>query len=210
MTEKLGRKITLIAVLVVLAIACLAVPSRPFRLGLDLQGGTRLVYKFDFEEAARRGQISKADLTNKEALLDSFKEIIHQRLDPKGVKEISIRKQGSDQLVIELPGAAEFQAEAVTWKLGAELAAAERNQLVLDPGPAAGAPASKQERIEAVEKLKAFPVTGGMVRIGSESIQYTVREGNTLRALPASTMLMGVGAALAGSLLLKRAMRRRA
>ena len=34
--------------------------------------------------------------------------------------------------------------------------------------------------------------------------------GNTLRALPASTMLMGVGAALAGSLLLKRAMRRRA
>ena len=33
--------------------------------------------------------------------------------------------------------------------------------------------------------------------------------GNTLRAMPASTMLMGVGAALAGSLLMKRAMRRR-
>jgi len=34
--------------------------------------------------------------------------------------------------------------------------------------------------------------------------------GNALRALPASTMLMGVGAALAGALLLKRTMRRRA
>jgi hypothetical protein len=33
--------------------------------------------------------------------------------------------------------------------------------------------------------------------------------GNSLRAIPARTMLMGVGAALAGSLLLKRAMRRR-
>ena len=34
--------------------------------------------------------------------------------------------------------------------------------------------------------------------------------GNTIRALPASTMLMSVGAVLAGSLMLKRAMRRRA
>lgn len=34
--------------------------------------------------------------------------------------------------------------------------------------------------------------------------------GNTLRALPASTMLMSVGAVLAGSLMLKRALRRRA
>mgnify|MGYP001015037562 CR=1 FL=1 len=181
MTEKLGRKITLIAVLIVLAIAVLILPSRPFRLGLDLQGGTRLVYRFDFEEAARRGQISKADLSNKEGLLDSFKEIIHQRLDPKGVKEISIRKQGSDQLVIELPGAAEFQSETITWKLGAELAAGERTQLVLDPGPGEGATA--KEKTEAVEKIKAFPLTGGMVRVGSESIQYTVREGNVLRAL---------------------------
>jgi SecD/SecF fusion protein len=183
MTEKLGRKITLIAVAVVVAIVFLVVPSRPFRLGLDLQGGTRLVYRFDFEEAARRGQISKADLASKETLLDSFKEIIHQRLDPKGVKEISIRKQGSDQLVIELPGAAEFQAQTVKWKLGAELAAAERAQLVLDPGPAADAPASKEDRIKAVETIKAFPPTGGMLRIGTETIQYTVREGNVLRAL---------------------------
>jgi hypothetical protein len=34
--------------------------------------------------------------------------------------------------------------------------------------------------------------------------------GNTLRALPAGTMLMSVGALLAGSLMLKRAIRRRA
>ncbi|MEP7056462.1 MAG: hemerythrin domain-containing protein [Caldimonas sp.] len=34
--------------------------------------------------------------------------------------------------------------------------------------------------------------------------------GNTLRAMPASTMLVSVGAVLGGSLLLKRAMRRRA
>ena len=34
--------------------------------------------------------------------------------------------------------------------------------------------------------------------------------GNTLRALPASTMLMSVGAVLAGSLVLKRMLHRRA
>src|SRR5262245_42688345 len=99
MSEKLGRKITLIVVFIVLAAISLLLPAKPFRLGLDLQGGTRLVYQFDFEDAARRGQIGSADLNDKATLLNSFKDIIHQRLDPKGVKEITIRTQGTDQLV---------------------------------------------------------------------------------------------------------------
>ena len=51
MNENLGKKITITVVLAVAAILCLVLPKKPFRLGLDLQGGTRLVCRFDFEEA---------------------------------------------------------------------------------------------------------------------------------------------------------------
>jgi len=183
MSEKLGRKITLIVVFIVLAAASLLIPEKPFRLGLDLQGGTRLVYRFDFEDAAKRGQLSSADLNDKGALLQSFKDIILQRLDPKGVKEISIRTQGADQLVIELPGAADFNATPVFWKLGAALAADERAQLVLKSPPAENSGVSAAERIEAVEALKKFPLDGGTVRIGSENIEYRSRQDNVLREL---------------------------
>ena len=49
MVENLGRKLTLIVTLLVVSLGLLIVPSDPFRLGLDLQGGTRLVYSFDFD-----------------------------------------------------------------------------------------------------------------------------------------------------------------
>ena len=46
MVENLGRKITLI--LALLAVAILSLFVAGFRLGLDLQGGTRLVYELPF------------------------------------------------------------------------------------------------------------------------------------------------------------------
>ncbi|MFO1012007.1 MAG: protein translocase subunit SecD [Planctomycetota bacterium] len=185
MNENLGRKITLTVVLVAAALASilfwpLARNEKPWRLGLDLQGGTRLVFRFDFEEAARRGQISQTELSDKAGLLSSFREIIHQRVDPKGVKEIALRTQGTDQLVIELPGAADFGGTKVSWKLAADVAA-DAKEIVLDPGPPAGANVPVKERTDAIEAIKAFPPDGGLVRIGGEQIDYASREGNVLR-----------------------------
>lgn len=184
MNENLGRKTTITVVLIALALASILFwplfrNERPWRLGLDLQGGTRLVFRFDFEEAARRGQISTAELGDKTALLNSFREIIHQRIDPKGIKEISLRTQGLDQLVIELPGAADFGGQRVEWKIGAALAA-DSTQITLDPGPPPGGNVSQKDRLDATEALKAFPIDGGLIRIGSEQIEYSAKTGNVL------------------------------
>src|SRR5207248_6769219 len=107
MNENLGRKSLLTIALTVAALACifgpLLVGKKPFRLGLDLQGGTRLVYRFDFDKAVVGGQLSKADLSRKAELLQEFATIIRGRVDPKGVMELSLRPEGEDRIAIELP-----------------------------------------------------------------------------------------------------------
>ena len=62
------------SVLALAACACLIVPPvflhrSPFRLGLDLQGGTRLVYHFDFEDALKKGQITATEHADKATML---------------------------------------------------------------------------------------------------------------------------------------------
>lgn len=64
-------------------------------LGLDLQGGSHLVYQADFKdipEADRRGSLSAA------------RDTIERRVNSFGVSEPLVQIQGSDQLVVELPG----------------------------------------------------------------------------------------------------------
>ncbi|OGX41393.1 MAG: protein-export membrane protein SecD, partial [Omnitrophica WOR_2 bacterium RIFCSPHIGHO2_02_FULL_68_15] len=64
-------------------------------LGLDLQGGMHLVLKVDTTALPAE---ARADATER-AL-----EVIRNRIDEFGVKEPSIHQQGTDELVIQLPG----------------------------------------------------------------------------------------------------------
>lgn len=64
-------------------------------LGLDLQGGMRLVLEVD------RSKLEKADDKD---VLDRAYTIIENRINALGVAEPSIQKQGKDRLIIELPG----------------------------------------------------------------------------------------------------------
>src|SRR6185503_13520466 len=104
MLENVGRKVVLIVLLLLVSFWLMFYPDRPFRLGLDLQGGTRIVYRFDFEAARARGEISPNE--NSDEILAQAKQILSNRLDPTGTKEIPIRTEGTDRLVIELPGSA--------------------------------------------------------------------------------------------------------
>ena len=49
MFEKPGRKVTLIFTLLLISLGFLTLKQPAFNLGLDLRGGTRLVYRFDFD-----------------------------------------------------------------------------------------------------------------------------------------------------------------
>jgi preprotein translocase subunit SecD len=65
------------------------------RLGLDLQGGTRIVYTANLSSVPA-GQASSA--------IDGAIAVLENRINPLGVTESSIRRYGEDGILVELPG----------------------------------------------------------------------------------------------------------
>ena len=64
------------------------------RLGLDLQGGTRITLQAQTE----------AGDTPPTEQMDEAKDIIEQRVNGTGVTESEVARQGADQIVVEIPG----------------------------------------------------------------------------------------------------------
>jgi preprotein translocase subunit SecD len=64
-------------------------------LGLDLQGGMRLVLEID------KSKLSEAEGKD---VLDRAYTIIENRINALGVSEPTIQKQGDDRIIVELPG----------------------------------------------------------------------------------------------------------
>jgi SecD/SecF fusion protein len=162
MLENVGQKVVLIVLLLLVSLGLMFLPAEPFRLGLDLQGGTRIVYRFDFEAARARGEIGANEDTAE--ILAQAVTILRNRVDPTGTREVSVRTEGTDRIVIELPGNASLEgtSEAAT-SLGQALDATEIAQLVL--ADAAGFSGS------------------GVIQIGGEQIRFGRKSGNTLYEL---------------------------
>lgn len=81
--------------------------SESVNLGLDLQGGIRIVLQADFEDYANKLDRTALSLTAEEKN-DAMERLISRlrgRIDQFGVSEVGIRKQGDDRVVVELPGA---------------------------------------------------------------------------------------------------------
>jgi len=87
--------IFILALFVVFPIEKGALGGWGIRLGLDLQGGTRIVYKADLSSIAP-GEWDSA--------MDGAKLVLENRINPLGVSESSVRKMGTDQLLVEVPG----------------------------------------------------------------------------------------------------------
>src|ERR671922_872811 len=98
--------LTGLIVAALLAVAALAIPRSPIHksvnLGLDLQGGLEVVLR----------AVPPKDHTLTKSDLDRSVEIMRSRVDKLGVTEPEIRKQGSDQIVIQLPGITDPEAAA--------------------------------------------------------------------------------------------------
>ena len=168
MNENLGKKITITVVLAVAAILCLVLPKKPFRLGLDLQGGTRVNCRFDLEEAFKQGKISAQENANRPQVLQDMCLILRQRIDPQGVLDAAVRPEGSDRIVVEIPGVAELASTPVRGALAAAIdAAGDTLQLTTTD----------------VHELKGFPSSGAQIQIDKETISYTSRVGNALNGL---------------------------
>ena len=80
--------------------------GKVLQLGLDLRGGMSILLEADvaaYEEKSGT-RLSGAEVT---ALLQEDIAILNERIDQFGVTEPDIRIQGSDQILIEIPGAAD-------------------------------------------------------------------------------------------------------
>jgi preprotein translocase subunit SecD len=117
----------IIAVIFVVAAAIVfpldsgAITGRPVQLGLDLKGGVHLLYKAD---------LTKVDLKDQDAAMNADVVSITQRVDIFGVTNPVVQRQGTDRILVELPGIADVdKAKAVI----GQTAILEFAELATDP-----------------------------------------------------------------------------
>jgi len=73
-------------------------PEKPYVLGLDLQGGVSLVYQADLSTS-----------TDKTTAMSGLRDVIERRVNVFGVSEPVVEIQGTDRLLVELPGVTNVQ-----------------------------------------------------------------------------------------------------
>jgi SecD/SecF fusion protein len=95
MTKNLQGRIALALGVLIFALVGMLPLKEKINLGLDLQGGMHLLLKVD---------TSKLPEEAKEDAPAKALEIIRNRVDEFGVKELSVYRQGSDEIVVQLPG----------------------------------------------------------------------------------------------------------
>jgi preprotein translocase subunit SecD len=98
MERKLIYKIILILGIIGLCIYCAFPLEKRINLGLDLRGGMHLLLKVDTTHLSGKA---------KEDAADRALEVIRNRIDQFGVREPTIQKQGTDEIVVQLPGVAD-------------------------------------------------------------------------------------------------------
>src|SRR3989338_886696 len=79
----------------------------PFRLGLDLSGGSHLIYKADVSAVAL-GQVGDS--------MDALRDVIERRVNLFGISEPVVQvqgggfiSQGEHQLIVDLPGVTDLE-----------------------------------------------------------------------------------------------------
>lgn len=111
MRQKLKLYAALVGILVLAGVAAYMVFSKghidlskikikytkdfPIKLGLDLRGGSHLVYKADFKDVAQADQGEA---------IRAVRDTIERRVNSFGVAEPQVLVEGQDRVIVELPG----------------------------------------------------------------------------------------------------------
>jgi SecD/SecF fusion protein len=94
MDKNLTWKIVLIVALIVLAVWALYPPSKTLKPGIDLGGGTSLIYEIDAKGLG-------AD--EKRGLAERMITVLRRRIDPANIQNLVWRPQGSTRFEIQMP-----------------------------------------------------------------------------------------------------------
>jgi SecD/SecF fusion protein len=98
MNKNLWPKFILIIVLVVVAVWTLYPPNKTLKPGIDLAGGTSLIYEIDAHglEASEKKDLAQRMIT-----------VLRRRIDPANIQNLIWRPQGSTRFEIQMPLASE-------------------------------------------------------------------------------------------------------
>lgn len=88
------NQLRFLILLAVVGVSVYVIMQLPITLGLDLQGGTRLVLE---------GQETEKVKVSEDAM-SGVVAVIRNRIDALGVTEPTIQRKGRDQVIVELPG----------------------------------------------------------------------------------------------------------
>jgi SecD/SecF fusion protein len=162
-------------------VALLAIPGSPAHkkptLGLDLQGGLEVVLK---AVPPKGHKLSSQDI-------DRSIDIMRRRIDKLGVSEPEIRKQGSNQIIIQLAG---IHDPGTAAKLIGKTAVLEFYDFEADvTGPSVTGGLLKPTPIakSSLHELLADPATRLLANKGQPAQWYLFDDKNVVRAGPAPT-----------------------
>jgi len=147
------NQLRFLAIIGVVAVSVYILMQLPITLGLDLQGGTRLVLE---------GQETEKVKVSEDAM-SGVVAVIRNRIDALGVTEPSIQRKGKDQVIVELPGVKDPERAI---KIIGDTALLEFIEAEWSPGDA---------RTVSPEKLKEF--------YGPEARIDTVKDKESERAI---------------------------
>jgi len=161
-------------------VALLAVPGSPAHrkatLGLDLQGGLEVVLK---AVPPKGHKLTSDDL-------DRSVTIMRNRIDKLGVSEPEIRKQGSDEIVIQLAG---VKDPAVAAKLIGKTAVLEFYDLEADlTGPSISTANNQPVASTSLYALLSSPTTRTLAEKGAPSQWYLFDPKHVVKAGPKPTL----------------------
>ena len=164
-----------------IGVAFLAVPSSPVHkkltLGLDLQGGLEVVLK---AEPPKGHKLTPEDLSRSI-------DIMRNRIDKLGVSEPEIRKQGSNQIVIQLAGIHNVNDAAALIGKTAVLEFYDFEADVTGPSVSGGLLNATPVASGSVYDLLAAPATRLLANKGDPAQWYLFDDKHVVKAGPAPT-----------------------
>lgn len=136
-------------------------------LGLDLQGGSHLVYQADFKD------IKQGD---RQDALAAIRDIIERRVNSFGVSEPLVQVSGQDRIIIELPGIKDIN-EAIK-QIGQTPTLEFRTQ---NPNPPQATPnAQGQVTIDPLDSWLSTGLSGKQLKKATVDIQQSRGLGNDI------------------------------
>jgi SecD/SecF fusion protein len=90
--KNIGQRMFVIAVVIVIGFVLLWPPGQKLRPGLDIAGGTSLIFEIDTTAAE-----------NDPSLAERVKTLLQKRVDPSGVYNLTWRVQGRNRIEVQMP-----------------------------------------------------------------------------------------------------------